>query len=349
MDKLISIIVPCYNVEKYIDRCFRSIAAQTIGVERLEIILVDDCSTDATWERLVALEAEYPDSVIAIHCDENGRQGRARNIGLEYASAPYIGFVDADDWVEPDMYEQLYEKIHEHDCDIAMCQSWRDYGRREQALLPRRTEREDRILYIDTLDKRKLFLACGSIEYGVWNKLYRAKMLKENKIFFPEKLAYEDHFFSVLLYFYTKKVYILEERLYHYYVNEQSTILTPNAAHHFDILTVDSLLWDECDNRGFLQIYRKELEYQFLSLCYLMSFKMLLLRLSEVPYEYFLHLKEETLKRVPDYHDNQYVKELVTDINKIILELLDIDVTEDQLKEVCEILGDYVRRGILRI
>lgn len=349
MDKLISIIVPCYNVEKYIDRCFRSIAAQTIGVERLEIILVDDCSTDATWERLVALEAEYPDSVIAIHCDENGRQGRARNIGLECASAPYIGFVDADDWVEPDMYERLYDKVYKNECEIAMCQSWRDSGRKDQKLPSRRTGQEDRILYIDTEDKRKLFLACASIGYNVWNKLYRAKLLRENEIYFPEKLAYEDHFFSILLYFYAKKVYILEERLYHYFVNEQSTVLMTGAEHHFDILTVNSLLWDECERRGLLRSFRKEMEYQFLSLCYLMSFKMFLLRMSGLPYDYFLRLKEETLKRVPDYHGNPYVKELVTDLNKILLELLDISVTEEQFNELGRTLGDYVRKGILKI
>lgn len=349
MEKLISIIIPCYNVEKYIERCFESLVRQTIGIEQLEIILVDDCSTDNTWEKLEKLEKTYPDSVMIIHCEKNGRQGKARNIGLEYASAPYIGFVDADDWVEPDMYASLYEKIKRCDCDIAMCQSWRDFGREEQTLPPRKTGKEDRLLSIDTMDKRKLFLANSSMGFVIWNKLYRAELLRKNRIFFPEELAYEDHFFTVLLYFYAQRVYILEERLYHYFVNEQSTVLTSNAAHHFDILTVDSLLWEECERRGFLQDFRKELEYQFLSLCYLISIKMLLLRLPEVPYDFFLHLKEETLKRVPDYHDNPYVKEFVTDVNKILLELLDTSAGEEELQTLFDTLRDYVKKGVLRI
>lgn len=349
MEKLISIIVPCYNVEKYIDRCFESLTAQTIGIERLELIFIDDCSTDGTWNRLVELEAKFPESVMIVHCDENGRQGRARNIGMECASAPYIGFVDSDDWVEPDMFECLYEKSRKHDCDIVMCRSWRDYDKEGQILPPRRTGEEDRILYIDTEEKRKMFLACGSIEFGVWNKLYRADLLKQNDIFFPEKLAYEDHFFATLLYFYTKKVYVLEERLYHYFVNEQSTVLAPNATHHFDILTVDSLLWDECERRGLVARFRQELEYQYLSLCFLMSMKMMLLRLPEVPYEFFLHLKEETLKRVPDYHQNPYVKELVTDVNKIVLELLDVSLGEQDLKTFCDSMRTYMQQGVLRI
>ena len=349
LEKLISIIIPCYNTEKYIDRCFQSLVAQTIGIEQLELIFVDDCSTDNTWKHLGELETVYPESVMIIHCDENGRQGRARNIGLEYATAPYIGFVDADDWVESDMFEKLYRRLSENNCDIAMCRSWRDYAKPNQKLPPKYTGEENRILYIDTEEKRKMFLALGSIEFGVWNKLYRADLLRDNNIFFPEKLAYEDHFFATLLYFYAKKVYILEERLYHYYVNEQSTVLAPNATHHFDILTVDTMLWRECESRGLVEIYRQELEYQFLSLCYLMSMKLMILRMTEVPYDFFLKLKRETLQRIPDYHGNPYVKELVTDLNKIILELLDMPIDEQGLKILCDTLRNYMKQGVLEI
>lgn len=348
MAKQISIIVPCYNVEKYIDRCFNSLVSQTIGIDCLELIFVDDCSTDHTWDRLVELEKTCPESVIIIHCDENGRQGRARNIGLECASAPCIGFVDADDWIEPDMYEKLYTKLTENNCDIAMCRSWRDPGREEAKLPPKQTG-EDRVLFIDTVKKRRMLLACSSMEFLVWNKLYRAELLFDNNIFFPEQLAYEDHFFATLLYFYVKKVYILEERLYHYFVNEQSTVLSANASHHFDILTVDSLLWFECETRGFMQNYRVEIEYQFLVLCYLISMKMMILRLPEVPYDFFVHLKEETLKRVQNYGQNPYVKELVTDANKLVLDLLSSSVSEQELKVFCDTLRDYVKKGLLKL
>ncbi len=349
MDKLISIIIPCYNVEKYIDRCFASLVNQTIGIDCLELIFVDDCSTDHTWERLVALEASYPQSVTVIHCDENGRQGRARNIGLECATAPYIGFVDSDDWVEPDMYEKLYHKLVENDCDIAVCRSLRDTGLDNQKPAPRQIGGTDKLLYIDTIEKRKAFLAGSSMEYLVWNKLYRAELLFENQIFFPEGLAYEDHYFVTLLYFYARKVYILEERLYHYFVNEQSTVLSANATHHFDILTVNSMLWEECERRGLMQTYRAEMEYQFLTLCYLISMKMMILRMDEVPYAFFVRLKEETRKRVSDYRQNRYVKELVTDTNKIVLELLEKTVSEGQLNVFCGALRDYIKKGLLKM
>lgn len=349
MDKLISIIIPCYNVEKYIDRCFDSLLAQTIGFDKLEIIMIDDCSTDRTWDKLTAIEASYPESVMIIHCDENGHQGRARNIGLQYASAPYVGYVDSDDWIEPDMYEKLYQKMAEHNCDIVMCQNWRDTALSGQILAPKPTGEADRLLEIDTVEKRKIFIACGSIGYGAWDKLFTKEFLVENDIFFPEGLAYEDHFFATMLYFYAKRVYILEERLYHYYVNPASTVLSPNATHHFDILTVDKLMWAECENRGFLTEYCKEVEYQFLTLCYLAAMKMISLRLTHVPYDFFLELKEETLKRVPDYHSNPYVKDYVTELNQVLLQLLDLPISEQDLNAVCNAVRMKHIKGTLQI
>ncbi len=349
MDKLISIIVPCYNVENLIDRCVASLVQQTIGVEILEIILVDDCSQDGTWEHLQDWESKYPDSIMIIHCEENGRQGRARNIGIDYATAPYIGFVDSDDWVEPDMYEKLHDKLTQHDCDISMCQSWRDFDRPEQILESARDKNEDYLMIIDNTEKRKGLLSGGFMGFSVWNKLYKTALLKDNNIFFPEKLAYEDHFFSELLYFYVNKVYFLNERLYHYYVNPHSTVMESNANHHYDILTVDTALWDECERRGLVKDYREPMEYQFLQLCYLMSIKMLLLRLGKISYDFYLRLREETLKRVPNYRANRYVQELVTDLNKILLELLDREVSEDDLETLWNSLGDYIRRGVLSI
>lgn len=342
MDKLISIIIPCYNVEKYVDRCFDSLLSQTIGFERLEIIFIDDCSTDGTWEKLITIEKSYSESVIIIHCDENGRQGTARNIGLQYASAPYIGFVDSDDWVEPDMYEKLYEKMVTYQCDIVKCQSWRDSAQNchdtaqsDRKIAPKLTGEPDRQFKIDTVDKRKIFIACSSIGSAVWDKLFAREFLLQNHIFFPEGVAYEDNFFTALVYYYAKNIYFLEERLYHYYVNLASTTLSADAAHHFEILTVHKMMWEECESRGFMNEYRKEVEYQFLTLCYLTAMKMISLRFATAPYDFFLQLKDETVKRIPDYHANPYIKDYVTETNQILLQLLDLPVSEQDLNAVC--------------
>ncbi len=86
MEEKISVIIPCYNVEKYIDRCLTSVVNQTIGLKMLEIICVNDGSTDGAWEKLCQWEKQCPENMLAVDCKENGAQGRARNIALSYAS-----------------------------------------------------------------------------------------------------------------------------------------------------------------------------------------------------------------------------------------------------------------------
>ena len=92
--KKVSVVIPCYNAENYIDRCISSLVCQTIGLEAMELIFVNDASGDRTIEHLRAWEEKYPDSIVVIDCEENHRTGGARNIGMRRASAKYIGFMN---------------------------------------------------------------------------------------------------------------------------------------------------------------------------------------------------------------------------------------------------------------
>lgn len=91
-------------------------------MEHMQIILVNDASTDNTLEKLLLWETRYSDNILVITYEQNLRQGGARNIGLNYATGDYIGFVDSDDWIEPDMYEVLVEKMFEGVYDVVNCQ-----------------------------------------------------------------------------------------------------------------------------------------------------------------------------------------------------------------------------------
>ena len=121
MKKAVSVIIPCYNPKKYLSRLVNSLLDQTIGLENLELIFVDDASTDDTLESLYQLEQQYPYNITVISNSENKKQGTARNIGMSYATGKYIGFVDADDWIAPQMYEKMYDIAEETDCDIVCC------------------------------------------------------------------------------------------------------------------------------------------------------------------------------------------------------------------------------------
>lgn len=127
-DYKISIIIPCYNVQNLIDRCLESVTQQTIGLEHLEIILINDASTDNTLDKLMEWEQRFLDNIMVITYDENHRQGGARNIGLSYATGEYIEFVDTDDWLEIDMYEAMVKEMMTGQYDVVRCQFIRDAG-----------------------------------------------------------------------------------------------------------------------------------------------------------------------------------------------------------------------------
>ena len=118
--KKVSVIIPCFNATKYLPKCFMSLVQQTIGIDQIELIFVDDASTDedATWNMLQEFERAYPESIKILKLEENMRQGGARNVALQYATGEYIAFVDADDFVSENFLLETYEKAKESDADI---------------------------------------------------------------------------------------------------------------------------------------------------------------------------------------------------------------------------------------
>lgn len=110
--KKVSVIIPCFNATKYLPKCFMSLVQQTIGIDQIELIFVDDASTDedATWNMLQEFERAYPESIMILKLEENMRQGGARNVALQYATGEYIAFVDADDFVAENFLLETYEK-----------------------------------------------------------------------------------------------------------------------------------------------------------------------------------------------------------------------------------------------
>ena len=117
----LSVIVPVYNTagEGKLEYCLNSLVNQTC--RDMEIIAVDDCSTDNSWEILRRYEAEYPDRFRAVHSQVNRKQGGAKNIGLSMAGGEWIGFIDSDDWITPDMYEVMLARAEETGADMVGC------------------------------------------------------------------------------------------------------------------------------------------------------------------------------------------------------------------------------------
>ena len=217
----ISIIVPVYKVEKYLERCVESLRNQTLS--DIEIILVDDGSPD-NCPRMCDAYAEQDNRISVIH-KQNGGLSSARNAGLRVAKGEYVGFVDSDDDVEPDMYEKMLSTIESERVDFVMS----DYIR-----IPADGSRYLKTLNIrpgryDKADLRKeIFpsLIMGeNVDYGpllsVWHCLYRTAFLLDNGICFDEQVHWsEDNIFSAIVGYHANSFYYLKgEGLYHYYQN----------------------------------------------------------------------------------------------------------------------------------
>lgn len=249
-DKKISIILPCYNVEQYLDRCFNSLKNQTLGFENIELIFVNDASTDGTLEKLTSLEEQYPDNIIVINFTENRRQGTARNVALEYASAPYIGYVDSDDWVDVTMFEKMVSAIEKYDCDFVECR-W-DLARDENHRTPVKKLGDNGYLDLTDPSTRAKFIGTQIGITALWSKVFKKDFLVDNDIFCPEQIRYEDIFFCYLAFLYAKSYYRIDEALYHYFVNPEGTVQSKKQPHQFDKMPVALGFLQACRERGLL-------------------------------------------------------------------------------------------------
>ena len=233
----------------------------------------------------------------------------------------------------------MYDITLQGECDIVCCEGERDFSTELTYLENRSCAKDNRFMIIDTVEKRKIFLAMQSMGLYAWGKLIRKNLLINNQIFFPENLAYEDCYWGPLLHMYAERIYFIEEKLYHYFVNINSTVLQKNAVYHTDCITVQTIKWHEAEQRGFLENYRDELEYDFLRTCYLGFLKILFLRYDTPSFSLYQLVKEITLEHVPDYRQNPYLENGLTPFYATLLESLVLSMNRDEFLQ----LADYAK------
>lgn len=208
---LISVIVPVYNVEAYIEKCLQSICGQTY--HNLEIILVDDGSTDASGT--VCDKYAVRDSRIKVVHQPNGGLSVARNTGLEQATGEYLAFVDSDDWIESDMYEFLYRLLIENNADIAICSHF------VEKPFPIKVKcSQERAIAFTRAQAMEMLVQDRIIRNYVWDKLYK-RSLFEN-ISFPQAQWYEDLAIMCKVFHQAHKIAMHSVPKYHYVIRENS-------------------------------------------------------------------------------------------------------------------------------
>ena len=223
MDMKLSVIVPVYKVEDYLAECVDSLLNQT--VKDLEILLVDDGSPDRAGEIADRYAAAYPEKVRVLHID-NGGQGRARNLALPLATGDYVGFVDSDDWVAPDMYGKMLSRAEETGADLVVCDFLEHFNDGREKVLPA------------CFQAHPLSAAGSSC-----NKIFRRSLIGELR--FPEGLWYEDFFFSAVMLVRSKRTEFVQEPLYVYRRGQESTMHNNNAVKNLDLICIMDMLEKE--------------------------------------------------------------------------------------------------------
>lgn len=289
----VSIIIPVYNVEKYLPKCLDSLVNQTL--KDIEIILVNDGSPDDSQKIIDDYAKKYP-KIIKSYIKENGGQGSARNYGLKKATGEYIGYVDSDDYVELDMYEKLYNKAKKENLDIAICGNYVVYEDSDKKVV------EDTVHVTNDNVENAYF---GKM--AVWNKIYKRNIV--DKISFRSKVWYEDLDFSVKVLSKAKKIGYVDEPLYDYLLREGSTMNNDNVKRNLEILEAFDEIKD-CDNRDLI-------EFLAISHIYIAAIVRVINAKATGKKDIICMLREYVLKEFPGFQHNKYLKFL--DRNKKII------------------------------
>ncbi len=210
----VSIIVPIYNVEKYLKRCLDSLVNQTLN--DIEIICINDGSTDGSLE--ILNEYGRRDDRIVIINQENSGLSATRNKGIDIAKGQFIGFVDSDDWVSKDYFEKLYNSAIQNEAEIAVGGIIRlhRFNRRKFLSFEQETV---------TSDINLKFELCDSPEKSyVWNKIYKSSKLKETGLKFEEGVIFEDCIFTPQALFYFGKMVTVPDTYYYYWRRNDSLV-----------------------------------------------------------------------------------------------------------------------------
>ena len=293
---MISIIIPVYNTEQYLEGCLNSALDQSF--DAYEIIVVDDGSTDRSPEILKCYGKQYPDKVRLIR-QENKGLGGARNTGIEHAKGRYLMFLDSDDCIRMDALKKVYEYIEKTQCDVLVfdmvCLD--DVGNTVEFI--RGCHHTADILSLDTYPQ--LLFEMPSVCNKVWNR----NLFTQNNILFPEKVWYEDLRTSAKLYANAQKIAYMDDRLYIYKQRNSSIMHSKKSKRNLEITQAIDDIRSYFKNVHLLNKYRNEIE--FMAIYHVL--------ISAIPrvlghQERILVLVEYMRRSYPNYTKNVYISTL---------------------------------------
>ena len=248
----LSVIMPVFNAEAYLEAAVKSVISQTL--EDIEIICVDDCSTDGSLDILKRLSTE-DDRILVIHSEKNVGAGKARNIGIETAKGKFITFMDSDDIIEPDLYAKAYERTQGGLIDEVVWGLTEEHYdkkgsfKRSVTILPESVYCDEADKLIETV----LHLERDTLFGYQWNSLYKASVIFENNLRFTDSLFYEDYFFNLKFIGCAKTLVTLKIAGYHYYKRVNGSITNSFSGDYFNLsFKRVKTMYDFCVSRNYI-------------------------------------------------------------------------------------------------
>lgn len=228
----ISIIVPIYNTDKYLDQCLTSLINQTLS--NIEIICVDDCSTDKSYN-ILKQYANYDKRIKVIKNKKNQGQSISRNIAIKKSKSPYLMFCDSDDWFEPNMCEYMLGLITKNNADMAVCSVNVVYETNKKM------GGSDKIFDLPDSCFKPNDGQIKTIHNGSPLRIFKTNIIKKHNILYPAGLKYEDVYFNKVYMLYTNKIVTTSKKLYNYRRLSSSTTAdvymgkSNNACHYLEV------------------------------------------------------------------------------------------------------------------
>lgn len=259
MQPKVSVIITVFNCEKYIETCACSLFEQTL--DNIEYVFVNDASTDNSITILNRIIRNYPmieKHTIIINIKRNGGVSNARQIGIGKATGEYIIHCDSDDWIDKNMYEQLYKKAKETDADIVGCNFKHEFTDSQYDFHQQ---------YADTMEENIRRLINGKIFPSLCTSLTRRSLVTDNNVSFPiGKNMGEDLFFNLQSYLYANKIVSIDWAPYHYRHTEESSCVQRTRKSIDSDIAIAGLIEFFMKEHGLYNQYAKDIEYRkFLS------------------------------------------------------------------------------------
>lgn len=288
----ISTIIPVYNTSKYLKKCIDSIINQSIGFNNIELILVNDGSTDDS-EKIINKYLKKYENIKYIY-QENSGQAVARNKGLELASGDYISFIDSDDYIDLNMYEELYSMVENNNLDIVTC----DY-----TFI--RSNKKEYISFDFTEDSNRNFVIMNT---GPCNMIIKRELLIKERFEFPKGIIYED-LASIPSLGINSKIFHVKKSFYNYLVRDNSTMNKKNYSKKLeDVFKALNILYETFKNKKNLEKYYSEVEFLYIRRL-MMSASLRFISHGD-PNNCIKRIRKEIDEKFPNWNKNKYYKKL---------------------------------------